>query len=108
MYTDLSLRDIEFIKVLAESGNDGDSGDNNDDNNDDNSTRLAVFLNNYDSDIKKQGLFFDRICAVLRGHHQENTMGVLTGLSEKFSDAGITQDDAKAAISYARRLGAQI
>ena len=104
MYTDLSLRDIEFIKVLAGSGNDG-TGDGN---NDDNSTRLAVFLNNYDSDIKKQGLFFDRICAVLREYHQENTMGVLTGLSEKFSDAGITQDDAKAAISYARRLGAQI
>ena len=104
MYTDLSLQDIEFITVLAESGSDG-TGDGS---NDDYSTRLAVFLNNYDSDIKKQRLFFDRICTVLREYHQENTMGILTGLSEKFSGAGITPDAAKAAISRVRRLGAKI
>lgn len=48
------------------------------------------------------------IANVLREYYFENTRGTNTGWTGKFRDAGITEDDGKAAISCARRLGMNI
>ena len=83
----LSLQDIEFIKILANS----------------------------DSVILKQTMneaTFERleaqIAPILCEYFKENTMGLETGLTKKFRDAGISEDEGKAAIACARRLGIEI
>ena len=85
--TDLSLEDIEFIKILANS----------------------------DSAILQAGMNEATRCrldaqigVILREYYRENTMNTKTGWIEKFEKVGITEDDGKAAIACARRLGIDI
>jgi len=84
---DLSLEDIEFIKILAISD----------------ATILQVGMN----DATRSRLD-DQIGMILREYYLENTMNIKTGWTEKFLKAGITEDDGKAAIACARRLGIDI
>ena len=85
--TDLSLEDIEFIKILATSD----------------ATILQAGMN----EATKRRLD-DRVVVILREYYHENTMNTKTVWTEKFLKAGITEDDGKAAIAGARRLGINI
>ena len=85
--TDLSLEDIEFIKILAISD----------------ATILQAGMN----DATKLRLD-SQIGIILREYYRENTMNTNTGWTEKFLESGITEDDGKAAIACARRLGIDI
>ena len=85
--TDLSLDDIEFIKLLATSD----------------STLLEIGMNEatrYRLDSK--------IGMILREYYIENTTNTKTEWKEKFEKVGITEDDGKSAIACARRLGINI
>ena len=84
---DLSLEDVEFIKILANSD----------------ATLLEKGMNN----TTKQRLE-STVGTILRQYYKENTMGIKSGWIEKFENAGITEDDGKAAIACARRLGIDI
>ncbi len=84
---DLSLEDIEFIKILATSD----------------ATFLQVGMN----DATRHRLD-EQIGVILREYYRENTMNTQTGWTEKFLKAGISEDDGKAAIACARRLGIDI
>ncbi len=85
--TDLSLEDIEFIKILAKSD----------------ATILLAGMNN-----ATRNRLDDQIGTILREYYHENTMNTKTGWTEKFLKGGITEDDGKAAIACARRLGIDI
>ena len=85
--TDLSLEDIEFIKILATSD----------------ATILLAGMNN-----ATRNRLDDQIGKILREYYHENTMKTKTGWTEKFLKGGITEDDGKAAIACARRLGIDI
>lgn len=83
----LTLEDIEFIKLLANS----------------------------DSTILEKGMNFatknwidSHIGMILREYYKENTMGRSKKWSLTFEQAGISEDDGKAAIACARRLGIDI
>ncbi len=78
--TDLSLEDIEFIKILATSD----------------ATILLAGMNN-----ATRNRLDDQIGVILREYYHENTMNTQTGWTEKFLKAGITEDDGKAAIACA-------
>ncbi|MFB5622620.1 MAG: hypothetical protein ACE5RF_01110 [Nitrosarchaeum sp.] len=84
---DLSLEDIEFIKILANSD----------------ATVLQAGMN----DATRQKLD-SQIGVILREYYKEHTMNAKTGWIEKFEKAGITEDDGKSAIACARRLGIDI
>ncbi|MHA7647222.1 hypothetical protein [Nitrosopumilus sp. S4] len=84
---DLSLEDIEFIKILANSD--------------------ASILEKGMNDATKNRLD-SQIGVILREYYIENTMKTSTELTEKFEKAGITEDDGKAAIACVRRLGIDI
>ncbi len=84
---DLSLQDIEFIKILATSD----------------ATILQVGMN----DATRHRLD-EQIGVILRAYYRENTMNTKTEWTEKFLKAGITEDDGKSAIACARRLGIEI
>ena len=84
---DLSLENIEFIKILATSD----------------ATILQAGMN----DATRCRLD-DQIGVILREYYHENTMNTHTGWTEKLLKAGITEDDGKAAIACARRLGLDI
>ena len=84
---ELSLEDVEFIKILANSD--------------------ATLLEKGMNDATKDRLE-SQIGVILRQYYQENTMGVKSGWIEKFENAGINEDDGKAAIACARRLGINI
>ncbi len=81
--TDLSLEDIEFIKILANSD----------------STVLQAGMNKATRDRLDS-----QIGVILREYYKENTMNVKSGWIEKFERVGLTEDDGKAAIACARRL----
>jgi len=85
--TDLSLEEIEFIKILAISD----------------ATILQAGMN----DATRHRLD-EQIGVILREYYHENTMNTQTDWTEKFLKAGITEDDGKAAIACARRLGIDI
>jgi len=85
--TDLSLEDIEFIKILATSD----------------ATILLAGMNN-----ATRYRLDDQIGVILREYYHENTMNTKTSWTEKFLKAGITEDDGKSAIACARRLGIDI
>ncbi len=85
--TDLSLEDIEFIKILANSD----------------ATILLACMNN-----ATRHRLDEQIGVILREYYHENTMTTKTGWTEKFQKAGISEDDGKAAIACARRLGINI
>ena len=84
---DLSLENIEFIKILATSDSTILQAGMNE------STRLKL-----DSEIG----------TILREYYRENTMGTRTGWTEKLIKVGIDEDAGKAAIACARRLGIDI
>ena len=85
--TDLSLEDIEFIKILANSD----------------STILQIRMNEATRDRLDA-----KIGVILREYYKENTMNTKSGWIDKFEKVGITEDDGKAAIACARRLGIDI
>jgi len=85
--TDLSLEDIEFIKILANSD----------------STILHVCMNE-----ATRCRLDTQIGVILREYHKENTMNTKAGWIEKFEKVGIAQNDGKSAIACARRLGIDI
>ena len=87
MASDLSLEDIEFIKILASSD----------------ATILQAGMN----EATKKRLD-EQIGVILRQYYQEKTMMTDSKWSEQFLKAGITEDDGKAAIACARRLGLDI
>ena len=85
--TDLSLEDIEFIKILANSD----------------FTILQAGMNEatrYKLDAQ--------IGVILREYYKENTTNIKTGWIEKFEKVDITENDGKSAIACARRLGMNI
>ena len=49
-----------------------------------------------------------KIAEVLQQYYLENTRIIQSDWSDKFSQAGITEDDGKSMISCARRLGIEI
>jgi hypothetical protein len=83
----LSLEDIEFIKILATSD----------------ATILQVGMN----DATRNRLD-GQIGVILREYYRENTMNTNTEWTKEFLKYGITEDDGKAAIACARRLGIDI
>ncbi|MBS3922240.1 MAG: hypothetical protein KGZ37_03730 [Nitrosarchaeum sp.] len=84
---ELSLEDIEFIKILANSD----------------STVLQAGMNE-----ATRCKLDTQIGMILREYYKENTSNTKTGWTEKFEKVGITKDDGKAAIACARRLGIDI
>ncbi len=84
---DLSLEDIEFIKILANSD----------------STLLQKGMNSSTMEHLSS-----QIGTILREYYKENTMGASNFWIKKFEKAGISEDDGKAAIACARRLGIEI
>jgi len=84
---ELSLDEIEFIKILANSD----------------STILQKGMNE-----ATRHKLDAQIGVILREYYKENTQGYKTGWTEKFSKVGITEDDGKAAIACIRRLGIDI
>ena len=83
----LALEDIEFIKILANSD----------------ATILEAGMN----DATRRRLD-EQIGAILREIYCENTMKTGTFWTEKFRNAGLTEEDTKSAIACARRLGIDI
>jgi len=84
---ELSLEDIEFIKILANSD----------------STILQKGMNN-----TTRERLDSQIGVILREYYKENTMNQSSQRIEQFEKAGISEDDGKAAIACARRLGLDI
>ncbi|MDH5431196.1 MAG: hypothetical protein OEW78_04855 [Nitrosopumilus sp.] len=84
---EISLEDIEFIKILAMSD----------------ATILQAGMN----DATRHRLD-DEIGVILREYYRENTMGIQTGWTEKLLQFGINEDVGKSSIACARRLGIDI
>jgi hypothetical protein len=84
---DLSLENIEFIKILANSDS-------------------LILEKSMDAATKDR--FHSQIGVILREYYKENIMGKPTGWIKKFENVGISEDDGKAAIACARRLGLEI
>ena len=84
---ELSLESIEFIKILANSD----------------ATVLQAGMNDA-TRAKLEG----QIGVILREYYHENTMNTPSNWTLKFQKAGISEDDGKAAIACARRLGIDI
>ena len=85
--TELSLENIEFIKILATSD----------------ATILQAGMNE-----ATRHKLNEQVGVILREYYRENTRGTQTGWTEKLSKVGISEDDGKAAIACARRLGIDI
>jgi hypothetical protein len=85
--TELSLENIEFIKILATSD----------------ATILQAGMNE-----ATRHKLNDQVGVILREYYHENTRGTQTEWTEKLSKVGIDEDDGKAAIACARRLGIDI
>ena len=85
--TELSLEDIEFIKILA------------------NSDASIIQIGMNDSTKKRLD---EQIGGILREYYRENTQFTGSHMSNQFKNAGISEDDGKAAIACARRLGIDI
>jgi len=84
---DLSLENIKFIKILANSDS-------------------LILEKSMDTATKDH--FHSQISVILREYYKEKTMGKPTGWIKKFENACISEDDGKAAIACARRLGLEI
>ena len=85
--TDLSLEDVEFIKILATSD----------------ATILQAGMN----EATRKRLD-EQIGVILRAYYHENTTNIGTDWTDKLLQYGITEDYGKAAIACARRLGIDI
>ena len=84
---DLTLENIEFIKILANSDS-------------------AILQKGMNLATKQR--LEDQVGEILREYYKENTMGKTPKWTDKFENAGISKDDGKAAIACARRLGMDI
>ena len=84
---DLSLEDIEFIKILANSD----------------ATILEKGMNN-----ATIGRLNSKIAVILRKYYLENTQKNSSYWTNLFEKAGISEEEGKSAISCARRLGLNI
>ena len=84
---EISLEDIEFIKILANSD--------------------SVILNAGMNEATRHRLD-TQIGMILREYYKENTSNTKGEWTKKFTKVGITEDDGKAAIACARRLGIDI
>ena len=82
--TELSLENIEFIKILATSD----------------TTILQAGMNE-----ATRLRLDDEIGTILREYYRENTMGTATEWTQKLENVGIDEDAGKAAIDCARRFG---
>ena len=87
MVPNLTLEDIEFIKILATSD-------------------VAIIEQGMNDATRKR--LDEQIGSILRGYYHENTRNIQTGWTKKFLEVGITEDIGKAAIASARRLGIDI
>ncbi|MBI1662911.1 MAG: hypothetical protein IS860_05370 [Nitrosopumilus sp.] len=85
--SELSLEDIEFIKILATSD----------------STVLQAGMN----EATRKRLD-EQVGVILREYYRENTTFSGRKRTEEFQKVGITEDHGKAAIACARRLGIDI
>lgn len=85
--SELSLEDIEFIKILATSD----------------ATILQAGMN----EATKTRLD-EQIGPILREYYHENTRFTGNARTKQFEKAGISEDDGKSAIACARRLGIDI
>ena len=85
--SELSLENIEFIKILATSD--------------------ATILQSGMNDATRKKLD-DEIGTILREYYRENTRGTATEWTQKLENVGIDEDAGKAAIACARRLGIDI
>ena len=85
--TELSLEDIEFIKILATSD----------------ATILQAGMNE-----ATRHRLNEQVGVILREYYRENTRGTKTGWTKKLFKVGINEDDVKSAIACARRLGIDI
>ena len=83
----LSLENIEFIKILANSD-------------------AAILEKGMNSATKDR--LDSQIGVILREYYKENTMHTSEFWTKQFEKAGITEDDGKAAIACSRRLGIDI
>ena len=84
---DLSLEDIEFIKILANSDS-------------------SILQKGMNSSTKQR--LEDQIGIILQEYYEENTRGKTPKWTNKFEKVGISEDDGKAAMACARRLGINI
>ena len=85
---EMSLEDVEFIKILTKTD----------------ATILQAGMN----DATRKRLD-EQVGVILREYYRENTTDTQeTGWTEKLLKKGITEDDGKAAIACARRLGIDI
>jgi len=82
-----SLKDMEFIKILANSD----------------SSILEKGMN-----VSTRERLNSQIGPILCEYYLENTMGTKTRWTEEFKKFGINEGDGKAAIACARRLGVMI
>ncbi|WP_299290384.1 hypothetical protein [Nitrosopumilus sp.] len=85
--SELSLENIEFIKILATSD----------------ATILQAGMN----EATKTQLD-EQIGPILREYYHENTRFTGNDRTKQFERAGISEDDGKSAIACARRLGIDI
>ncbi|AJM92543.1 hypothetical protein NPIRD3C_1331 [Nitrosopumilus piranensis] len=83
----LSLENVEFIKILATSD--------------------ATILQAGMTEAIRRRLD-EEIGVILREYYRENTQFTGTTWTDEFQKAGITEDQGKAAIACARRLGIDI
>ena len=83
----LALENIEFIKILATSD----------------ATILQAGMND-----STRTRLDEEIGDILREYYHENTMNTGTDWTKEFEKYGISEDDVKAAIACARRLGIEI
>ena len=85
---ELSLEDVEFIKILANSD-------------------VAVLEAGMNEATRTR--LDEQIWVILREYYLENTMNSQkTTWTRKLREKGISEDDGKAAIACARRLGIDI
>lgn len=80
---DLSIEEVKFIKILANSDFD-----------------LQTWINE-----TERNTIYAQIGMILCEYYKENTMNTKTEWNEKFDRAGITKDEGISAIACARRLG---
>jgi len=85
--TDFSLEDFEFIKFLANSD-------------------FAILEKGMNEATKDR--LISQIGPILRAYYYEKTSGNATEWIEIFKKHGISEDDGKAAVACARRLGIAI
>ncbi|HXG73539.1 MAG TPA: hypothetical protein VNK44_01785 [Candidatus Nitrosotenuis sp.] len=72
-------------------------------------SNLPEFSNLESQDIKVvRRQIEDKIVPILREYYMENTRGHNPKWIRRFREAGISDDDGKAAIACARRLGMEI